>query len=162
MSSVCEMDTKEKWDDNHKSNLIECPKCVNNYENKMRLGKRCLESSIGIIRPNIVLYGEEHPYSETFAKNLNKDLNKKPNILLIFGTSLKVEGVKNLVRKMSKKIHENDKGMVILVNKDPISQSSWKNYIDFQVVSDCDAFCELIESKLPNIFGNIVSSESRG
>jgi NAD-dependent histone deacetylase SIR2 len=139
-------------DDNNYNKLIECPKCINNYENKMKLGKRCLESSIGIIRPNIVLYGEEHPYSESFAKNLNKDLNKKPNVLLIFGTSLKVAGVKNLVKKLSKKIHESDKGMVILINKDPISYSSWKNYIDYQIVSDCDAFCKFVEDKLPNIF----------
>lgn len=132
--------------------IIECPKCINQYENKLKLGKRCLESSIGIIRPNIVLYGEEHPYSDKFAKNLNKDLNKRPNLLLIFGTSLKVNGVKNLVKNISKKIHENENGLVILINKEPISNSFWKNYIDYQIVSDCDSFCEFIESKLPKVF----------
>ncbi|KAG0689467.1 hypothetical protein C6P40_004965 [Pichia californica] len=150
ISSICDTRTNESYDNDY--NLIECPNCIENYESRIKLGKRSLESSIGIIRPNIVLYGEEHPYSETFAKNLNKDLNKKPNLLLIFGTSLKVNGVKNLVRKMSNKIHENEKGLVILINKDPVSLSGWKNYIDYQIVSDCDAFCGFVESRLPNVF----------
>ncbi|ODQ47150.1 hypothetical protein PICMEDRAFT_21287, partial [Pichia membranifaciens NRRL Y-2026] len=132
--------------------IIECPRCTANYESRVRLGKRSLESSIGIIRPNIVLYGEEHPYSEKFARNLNKDLNRRPNMLLIFGTSLKVAGVKNLVKKMSKKIHENERGLVVLVNKEPISNSFWRNHIDYQIVSDCDAFCEFVEARLPTVF----------
>lgn len=154
-SSICELSSKmvtDGYPEDNFANLIECPRCIENYESRIKLGKRSLESSIGIIRPNIVLYGEEHPYSEKFAKNLNKDLNKKPNMLLIFGTSLKVAGVKNLVKKMSKKIHENDKGLVILINKDPVSYSFWKNYIDYQIVSDCDAFCNFVENKLPSIF----------
>jgi NAD-dependent SIR2 family protein deacetylase len=132
--------------------LIECPRCIDNYESRLKLGKRSLESSIGIIRPNIVLYGEEHPHSELFARNLMKDLNKKPNVLLIFGTSLKVTGVKNLVRRMAQKIHETDKGLVIMVNKDPVAQSYWKKYIDYQILSDCDAFSGFVEGKLPDVF----------
>lgn len=150
-NSISSIDEEEEFSMYGTKSLIECPKCIDAYENKMKLGKRCLESSIGIIRPNIVLYGEEHPYSEAFAKNLNKDLNKKPNVLLIFGTSLKVTGVKNLVKKLSKKIHENEKGLVVLINKEPVSYSSWKDYIDYQIVSDCDAFCEAVEAKLPNL-----------
>ena len=130
---------------NNNHGIVECPKCVQKYERKIQMGKRSLESSIGIIRPNIVLYGEEHPFSETFGKNLNKDLNRKPNILLIFGTSLKVSGVKMLVRKLSKKVHEQDNGIVILVNKEPVSKSSWGKVIDYQIISDCDAFCDFVE-----------------
>lgn len=152
-SSVCSITESGPRSREEESNLIECPRCISKYEEKFKLGKRCLESSIGVIRPNIVLYGEEHPFSENFAKNINKDLNRKPNILLIFGTSLKVAGVKNLVKKMSKKIHENEKGLVIMVNKEPVSYSGWKNYIDYQIVSDCDAFCQFVEAKLPNLFG---------
>lgn len=167
VSSVCELDAKDvdrrgvglgavahggHEDEDDDAGIIECPRCTANYESRVRLGKRSLESSIGIIRPNIVLYGEEHPYSEKFARNLNKDLNRRPNMLLIFGTSLKVAGVKNLVKKMSKKIHENERGLVVLVNKEPISNSFWRNHIDYQIVSDCDAFCEFVEARLPTVF----------
>lgn len=157
-SSLCEVGSREvgsaeQEQEDDDAGIIECPRCTAVYESRVKLGKRSLESSIGIIRPNIVLYGEEHPYSEKFAKNLNKDLNRRPNLLLIFGTSLKVSGVKNLVKKMSKKIHENEKGLVVLVNKDPISNSFWRNHIDYQIVSDCDAFCKFVEGNLPNVFG---------
>ncbi|GMM28971.1 NAD-dependent histone deacetylase [Martiniozyma asiatica (nom. inval.)] len=132
--------------------MTECPSCIANYEIKLSKGKRCCESSIGIIRPNIVLYGENHPFAEVFAQGISKDLSKNPNLLLIFGTSLKVSGVKGMVRKISKKIHDEG-GKVVLVNKDPISNSSWKGYIDYQIMSDCDKFCEFVEGKMPKLFG---------
>ncbi|TID17639.1 hypothetical protein CANINC_004005 [Pichia inconspicua] len=127
--------------------MIECPKCIKKYHERVSKGKRSLESSIGIIRPNIVLYGEEHPYSEKFGVNISKDLKKKPSLLLVFGTSLKVTGVKKIVREMSKKVHENG-GIVVLINREAVSNSQWKNYIDYQIVSDCDAFCEFITQKM--------------
>lgn len=127
--------------------IIECPKCIRKYHERVSLGKRSLESSIGIIRPNIVLYGEEHPYSEKFGVNISRDLNKKPNMLIIFGTSLRVTGVKKMVREMSKKVHEAG-GIVVLVNREAVSSSCWKNYVDYQIVSDCDGFCELVSEKV--------------
>lgn len=79
--------------------------------------------------------------------NISKDLKKKPSLLLVFGTSLKVTGVKKIVREMSKKVHENG-GIVVLINREAVSNSQWKNYIDYQIVSDCDAFCEFITQKM--------------
>lgn len=131
--------------------LVECPQCIGDYEQRLELGKRSCESNIGIIRPNIVLYGENHPFSESFAMGVQKDMGKRPNLMLIFGTSLKVPGVKGLVRQMAKKVHEEG-GKVVLINRDLISNSSWKGYIDFQVVSDCDAFCEKVEKTHPAMF----------
>lgn len=138
-------------DNNNNNILVECPQCITDYERRLELGKRSCESNIGIIRPNIVLYGENHPYSESFAMGIQKDMGKRPNLMLIFGTSLKVPGVKGIVRKMAKKVHEEG-GKVVLINRDLISNSSWKGYIDFQVVSDCDAFCQKVELVNPRMF----------
>lgn len=131
--------------------LVECPQCIADYEQRLEQGKRSCQSNIGIIRPNIVLYGENHPYSESFAMGIQRDMGKRPNLMLIFGTSLKVAGVKGLVRQMAKKIHAEG-GKVVLVNRDLVSNSSWKGYIDYQVVSDCDDFCRRVETLHPRLF----------
>lgn len=131
--------------------IVECPSCLDQYEQRLELGKRSCESNIGIIRPNIVLYGENHPYAETFAQGIKKDLNKRPNMMLVFGTSLKVNGVKGLVRDMAKKVH-SEGGKVVLINRDPVSVSSWKGYIDYQVIGDCDEFCARVENYVPKMF----------
>ncbi|VEU24197.1 DEKNAAC105416 [Brettanomyces naardenensis] len=132
--------------------VIACPNCVEKYRERQHLGKRCCASSIGIIRPNIVLYGEEHPYGEILAKGLEKDISRKPKLFLIFGTSLRVVGVKRLVRKMCKTIHENDpEGRVVIINNTEVCRSSWGDYIDYQVVCDCDDWCRYVEERIPRL-----------
>ncbi|OWB80471.1 hypothetical protein B5S32_g4751 [[Candida] boidinii] len=146
-----------EWDNENKAilrdgELPECPTCLVKHSERVQQGKRSSTSSIGFLRPNIVLYGECHPYAEIIADGLNKDINKNPNILLIFGTSLRVDGVKNLVRQAAKKIHEKDDGIVIFINNCEVSTSSWDNIIDYQIVSDCDKWVQYLQTKLPNLF----------
>ena len=132
--------------------LIACPKCMEKYKKKQEEGKRCCQSSIGIIRPNIVLYGEEPPYAEILAKHLSKDISRNPKLFLIFGTSLKVAGVKTLVRRLSRQIHRNvPNGKIALINNSKICQSIWDKYIDYQIVSDCDDWCDYVESHIPRL-----------
>lgn len=132
--------------------LIACPSCMEEYKKRQKEGKRCCQSSIGIIRPNIVLYGEEHPYGEILAKNLSKDIIRNPKLFLIFGTSLKVNGVKNLVRKLCRRIHRNvPDGKVAIINNTKICQSVWDTYIDYQIVCDCDDWCDYVESCVPRL-----------
>jgi NAD-dependent histone deacetylase SIR2 len=51
-------------------------------------GKRGI--SIRLVRPNIVLYGEEHSLNHLLALFVSFDLNSNPEVLIIMGTSLKV------------------------------------------------------------------------
>ena len=67
------------------------------------------------------------------------------------GTSLKVDGVKQLVKKLSKKIHDRG-GLIILVNKTSIGESSWHGIIDYQIHSDCDNWVTFLESQIPDFF----------
>jgi NAD+-dependent protein deacetylase SIR2 len=89
-----------------------------------RLGKRALGE--GVLRSAIVLYNEEHPHGYALAQLAAKDMRKyvghclihpllptkvlcvcvtahghrRPDCLIIMGTSLKVVGCKRLVRDM--------------------------------------------------------------
>ncbi|CAH6722546.1 NAD-dependent histone deacetylase Hst3p [[Candida] jaroonii] len=143
-----------EWTENYKDMLSngsnpECENCCLNYEKRLFEGKR-ITGNIGILRPGIVLYGENHPQSEILAQGLNNDLKSKPDLLIIMGTSLKVDGVKKLVKSLAKSIHERG-GKVIFVNKTPVN-NSWENYIDYSILSDCDNFIKFLKQEIPDLF----------
>ena len=96
---------------------------------------------IGTLLPNIVLYNDPipHPSTETTSKVISTDLSRKPDLMIVFGTSLKVHGIKKLVKNFAKTIHAN-KGTVIFVNKDELGKSEWGNVFDYWVQGDCDAW----------------------
>lgn len=127
----------------------ECDNCYTKYQERLYSGKR-LTGNIGILRPNIVLYGENHPQSEILAKGLNIDIGMKCDLLLIMGTSLKVDGVKKLVRSIAKGVHERG-GHVIFVNKTPVSRQ-WSKFIDHEVLCDCDDFVRALKYEIPDLF----------
>ncbi|CDK27488.1 unnamed protein product [Kuraishia capsulata CBS 1993] len=145
------------WEEKHKEMLREgempeCPDCVAKFEERLSCGKRLASSNIGILRPNIILYGENHPHAESIARGIQQDANRAPNLLLIFGTSLKVDGVKKLVRTMAKKIHEKENGLVIFINQTQISTSSWDGIIDYQIQADCDEWIINLKKEIPDLF----------
>lgn len=143
------------WDKNYQTLLSngenpECLNCYKKHQERLFQGKR-MTGNIGILRPNIVLYGENHPQSEILSQGLTNDLRLNPDLLLIMGTSLKVDGVKKLVRNLASIIHQRN-GKVIFINKTPISGSSWDKIIDYQVLSDCDNFIRFIKQEIPDLF----------
>uniref|UniRef100_A0A0L0P7Z4 Deacetylase sirtuin-type domain-containing protein n=1 Tax=Candidozyma auris TaxID=498019 RepID=A0A0L0P7Z4_CANAR len=127
----------------------ECENCYLKYQERLYSGKR-LTGSIGILRPDIVLYGENHPQSEMLTRGLNIDLGIKCDCLLIMGTSLKVDGVKKLVRSLAKSIHDRD-GKVIFINKLPLPKQ-WANLVDYEILTDCDDFVRLLKKEVPDLF----------
>ncbi|QRG38659.1 hypothetical protein FDK38_003076 [Candidozyma auris] len=127
----------------------ECENCYLKYQERLYSGKR-LTGSIGILRPDIVLYGENHPQSEMLTRGLNIDLGIKCDCLLIMGTSLKVDGVKKLVRSLAKSIHDRD-GKVIFINKSPLPKQ-WANLVDYEILTDCDDFVRLLKKEVPDLF----------
>lgn len=128
----------------------QCNACLIKYQERLYLGKR-LTGNIGMLRPDIVLYGEHHPQSELLLQGLNLDLRLKPDLLLIMGTSLKVDGVKKLVKSLSHSIHQRG-GKVIFVNKTPLAKASWDSHIDYEILSDCDDFVRILKREIPDLF----------
>jgi NAD-dependent histone deacetylase SIR2 len=109
------------------------------------MGKR--RSKIGTLLPNIVLYNDTtHPSTMTTTTVISADLAREPDLLLIFGTSLKVHGIKKLVKDFAKIVHEN-KGYVIFVNKVKPAKTEWNNVIDYWVEGDCDEWVNDLKSR---------------
>jgi NAD-dependent histone deacetylase SIR2 len=90
-----------------------------------RIARSARTINVGSLRPAIVLYNEQHPFGEEIASIQPSDLRKKPDMLIIIGTSLQVHGVKKLVKEFAKGVHlhastlkyKKGKGKVVFVNR---------------------------------------------
>ncbi|KAI9838410.1 MAG: hypothetical protein M1837_002493 [Sclerophora amabilis] len=116
----------------------DCQDCAAKDEDRRNRGKR--GTAVGTLRPNVVLYGEEHPTGNLLSPITAHDLGLAPDLLLILGTSLKVHGLKVLVKEFARSVHARPggKGKVIFVNRTKPPESVWSEIIDFWVGMDCD------------------------
>lgn len=131
--------------------LPTCPTCEEESNKRLQQGKR-QSGLVGFLRPNVVLYGENHPGCEFIAQGLNLDVQRgRPDFFIVMGTSLRVDGVKRLVRQISRQVHERG-GIVILINKTTIGDSSWNGVIDYQILCDCDDWVTYLETQIPDFF----------
>lgn len=152
-----------------------CPKCTVKSEERQSRGMRT--SHIGDLRPNIVLYGEEHPEGEVIGKCIAKDARSKPDVLLIIGTSLKVVGLKKLIKDVVKSMNRNTSttttssaedqnnndnksrgtrkkpnSIVILINKTDVALGPWQDMIDFHIKCDSDEWILDLKTRVPDLF----------
>lgn len=82
---------------------IPCQECENH--NAARKLENMRIRPAGILRPNIILYNEAHPASEIIGQITMYDFKKRPDFLLVMGTSLMIPAVKRLVKEFSKSVH---------------------------------------------------------
>lgn len=138
-----------------------CPRCEDATTARQEKGKRAL--GVGKLRPDIVLYGEEHPESQRISDIIQHDLSLAPDLLIIMGTSLKVHGLKTVVKEFAKAIHNKKDGKVIFVNYTKPADSVWADTIDFWVEMDCDAWVHDLKEKKPIIWSppGTIGEESR-
>lgn len=127
----------------------DCLECVSSSMARQMSGKRAV--SVGTLRPDIVLYGEEHPRGDEIAMQLKKDCARKPQLLIVAGTSLKVIGIKRLVKSLAQATRSAG-GLVVFVNKSPIAKSEWDGVFDYHVMSDTDEWISNVKSFIPSFF----------
>ncbi|KAI4096240.1 MAG: hypothetical protein LQ344_001066 [Seirophora lacunosa] len=146
------------WDEQGREGALrrgvapDCFACAVSDQQRRDRGKR--GTKIGSLRPNIVLYGEEHPAADAVGSITTHDLSLAPDVLLILGTSLHVQGVKTLVKEFARCVHARPKakGKVIFVNLSKPSESTWSDSIDYWVSMDCDAWIDTLRRHRPDIW----------
>lgn len=144
------------WDEGDREHLTlsgeqpPCPRCEDATAARQERGKRAL--GVGKLRPDIVLYGEEHPESQRISTIIQHDISLAPDMLIVMGTSLKVHGLKTVVREFAKAVHNKKDGKVIFINYTKPAESVWADVIDFWVEMDCDAWVQDLKEKKPIIW----------
>ncbi|RMZ86735.1 hypothetical protein DV736_g6039, partial [Chaetothyriales sp. CBS 134916] len=129
-----------------------CQKCAAKSDQRQATGKRAL--SVGSLRPNVVLYGEDHPSNALLSPFVPFDLGSQPDMLIIMGTSLKVFGLQKIVKQFANTVHEqkNGKGRVIFVNRTKPAESVWDSFIDYHVSMDCDDWIQDLKQRRPDLW----------
>ena len=119
-----------------------CPKCTE--KNKTRKDKGMRSTTIGRLRPNIVLYGEQHPLADELGAITENDLKLNPEVVLILGTSLKVNGLQVMVKEFARSVHAKTgkKRKVIFVNHTKPPGGIWREFIDYHIAMDCDQWVQ--------------------
>ena len=113
------------------------------------------------MRPAIVLYDEPHPLGDDIGTIQTADIARKPDMLIIMGTSLKVHGFKKLVKDFARAVHESAPpaslppgpplkktaksfaGKVVFINK-TAPGSEWDGIIDYHVAGETDRWVEKV------------------
>ncbi|KAG2231813.1 DHS-like NAD/FAD-binding domain-containing protein [Thamnidium elegans] len=121
-----------------------CPQCIIYDKKRTELGKRQL--AMGTLRPTIVLYNEDHPDGESIGKLQIKDLRRKPDFMIIMGTSLKIASLKKFIKEAAKLIHSKS-GKVAFINKTAPSKE-WEHVFDYEVLGHTDDWVQLTQQKL--------------
>ncbi len=102
---------------------------------------------IGVLRPNMVMLEQTHPQEKEIAQLMNADVSKKPDLLLVLGTSLTVKGAQESLCLFSRSVRQQ-KGRIIFVNKSP-PPSRCRTLIDYWVQWDTDAWVRYLKTRQP-------------
>ncbi|KAL9115486.1 MAG: hypothetical protein Q9227_000807 [Pyrenula ochraceoflavens] len=124
-----------------------CPECMEKDSVRTKhAGKR--SHGIGKLRPRIVLYNEHNPDEEAIGAVVTSDLRSRPDAVIVVGTSLKIPGVRRIVREMCGVTRSRKNGISVWINQDSIPfgkdfESCW----DLVVKGDSDEVARLAALK---------------
>ncbi|KAK1757483.1 DHS-like NAD/FAD-binding domain-containing protein [Echria macrotheca] len=121
-----------------------CEKCKEQDQVRTAFaGKR--SHGIGRLRPRIVLYNEYNPDEEAIGMVTKADLRRVPDAVIVVGTSLKIPGVRRIVKEMCQLTRDRRDGITAWINIDPEPQGvDFKDCWDFVVKGKCDDIAELV------------------
>ena len=80
-------------------------------------GKR--SHGVGKLRPRMVLYNEFNPDDEAIGTVMRADLRARPDAVIVVGTSMKIPGVRRIVREMCAVVRGRRDGIAVWINHEP-------------------------------------------
>jgi NAD-dependent SIR2 family protein deacetylase len=127
-----------------------CPMCEENEKireaNKRHagLGKRL--RSVGFLRPNVLLYGEENPDEAQIVDTFNKDLHHPIDAVIIVGTRLYIRSLRQYVEDIYEAAKSDDREItVVWVNKErPTLGQRFQSLLTHEFIGDCDDFASIL------------------
>ncbi|KAM0673761.1 NAD-dependent deacetylase hst3 [Gurleya vavrai] len=115
---------------------LQCKRCVEENIKKEKSGRR--SSFEGYMHTNIIHYDQPHHDAFRIGKLFEKDMDV--DFFIVMGTSLKVYGVKDLVKRGLRSCLNNN-GKSIFVNLEEPGKE-YKGLFDYFWNDDCDDFCK--------------------
>ncbi|KAL0936567.1 nad-dependent histone deacetylase sir2 [Colletotrichum truncatum] len=115
-----------------------CEECKTIDELRTQFEQR-RSHGIGRLRPRMVLYNEFNPDEEAIGKVSSVDLKSRPDAVIVVGTSLKIPGVRRLVKELCQVTRSRRDGFTAWINVDSEPQhNDFKDCWDLVVRGKCD------------------------
>jgi NAD-dependent histone deacetylase SIR2 len=114
-----------------------CPGCDERADVRRSLRKRSIKQvgHMGALKPAITLYDDApSPDEHTIAAISDSDLRRKPDLVLVLGTSLKIPGFKNLVKDFvfqARQRSGKQNVRAVLINATDVLSTEWKGVFDY-------------------------------
>lgn len=119
-----------------------CKSCVETDNVRTsHAGKR--SHGIGRLRPRMVLYNEYNPDEESIANVVRADIRSRPDAVVVVGTSMKIPGVRNMVKDMCRVTRERKDGITAWINLEP-EPTGLGDCWDLVVQGKCDDVASLV------------------
>jgi NAD-dependent histone deacetylase SIR2 len=114
-----------------------CTECE--VTDSVRIAGGLRSHGIGRLRPRMVLYNEFNPDEEAIGAVSHADLKSRPDAVIVVGTSLKVPGIRRLVKEMCAVTRDRRGGCTAWINYDPEPIGlEFKDSWDLVVRGECD------------------------
>ncbi|OJD18827.1 hypothetical protein AJ78_01159 [Emergomyces pasteurianus Ep9510] len=114
-----------------------CRKCCETDQFRTTTGQR--SHGVGKLRPRIVLYNEHNPDEEAIGSVVTADLRARPDALIVVGTTLKIPGVRRIVKEMCHVVRGRKDGITMWINREPVPVGKdFENCWDLVIKGDCD------------------------
>ncbi|KAJ7039637.1 DHS-like NAD/FAD-binding domain-containing protein [Mycena alexandri] len=153
-----------------------CPECTAMEETRQLVGKRA--RGVGRLRPSVVLYNEAHKDGEGVGEAVRRDLlgvskgkgRSGADLLLVVGTSLRVQGTKRMVREFAKAVRARGKDgagsnrpspspatggteeepiKTVYLNLDfPVPTREWEGVFDAWLQGDAQVFAGILQAEI--------------
>lgn len=122
-----------------------CQTCQTQEELRIKFARK-RSQGVGRIRPRIVLYNESNPDEDAIGNVSMADLRNRPDAVLVVGTSLKIPGVRRLVKEFCQVTRGRRDGFTAWINLDPEpSGVEFKDCWDLIVKGKCDDIADLAQ-----------------
>ncbi|KAJ5620543.1 hypothetical protein N7510_004527 [Penicillium lagena] len=122
-----------------------CSECAVKNDFREKTGQR--SHGVGRMRPRIVLYNEHNPDEEAITSVMNADIKSRPRVLIVAGTSLKIPGVRRLVKSLCTVIRSRKDGVTMWINNEPPNGKEFENCFDLIVQGSCDQVASMVDLK---------------
>ncbi|PQE25759.1 hypothetical protein CJF30_00000475 [Rutstroemia sp. NJR-2017a BBW] len=113
-----------------------CPECEET--DMVRIASGLRSHGIGRMRPRMVLYNEYNPDEEAIGAVSAADLKKVADAVIVVGTSLKIPGIRRLVKEMCKETRDRRGGFTAWINLEGEPGLEFKDCWDLVVRGECD------------------------
>ena len=130
-------------------NLPVCPTCDASRASRAKLHLQDRKTT-SHLKPDIILYEEHHPLAEEIANIESQDM-KHIDLLLVVGTSMKVDGIQHMIHKFSHTLqqkHGKKKAPFfssIYVNMELCSPKKASTLFDCWIAGDCQLFAAILQ-----------------